>query len=42
MSSNQMLERADALDLSGKNRDHGHDRTAVARKSLDFLGISEF
>ena len=26
----------------GKNRDHARDRTAVAQKSLDFLGLSEF
>jgi hypothetical protein len=27
---------------SGKNRDHGHDGMAVAQKSLDLLGLSEF
>ena len=26
----------------GKNRDHAHDGTAVARKSLASLGLSEF
>jgi hypothetical protein len=26
----------------GKNRDHARDRTAMAQKSLDFLGLSEF
>jgi hypothetical protein len=25
-----------------KNRDHARDRTAMAQKSLDFLGLSEF
>ena len=27
---------------SGKNRDHARDGTAVARKSLVILGLSEF
>jgi hypothetical protein len=27
---------------AGKNCDHAHDGMAVARKSLDFLGLSEF